>query len=327
MRSRRVPGAMTDEELFAVDSDKVETEVDEDYSNLLTVEEKEQLENVLKADHVDDGDEFSDGAGRLDHGLQNASYDYLTEEYDDGFTEDDTETSLRQTPLQNGHGELPCSSKEEKKGRWFAWGKKSLKRDGGKKLDGLKASEGPTDKVTEVPSTSNESLKKAKQNSGMPTEAQWKPVNRRRSVDGRRSVDSQLPSFENRVSLDRRPSSVDDLLSAKGKGKEHKLNHRNSSSNKELIKSKTRRSSVKPESSSESEYKKGLRPILWLTPDFPLKTDELLPLLDILANKVKAIRRLRELLTTKLPAGTFPVKVCSFRPSILLCLCTLLHCQ
>ncbi|KAL3365403.1 hypothetical protein AABB24_010511 [Solanum stoloniferum] len=63
------------------------------------------------------------------------------------------------------------------------------------------------------------------------------------------------------------------------------------------------------ESKSESEYKKGLRPILWLTPDFPLKTEELLPLLDILANKVKAIRRLRELLTTKLPPGTFSVKV------------------
>lgn len=62
----------------------------------------------------------------------------------------------------------------------------------------------------------------------------------------------------------------------------------------------------------ESEYKKGLRPVLWLTPDFPLKTDELVPLLDILANKVKAIRRLRELLTTKLPTGTFPVKVQSF---------------
>lgn len=63
------------------------------------------------------------------------------------------------------------------------------------------------------------------------------------------------------------------------------------------------------ESKNESEYKKGLRPVLWLTPDFPLKTDELLPLLDILANKVKAVRRLRELLTTKLPTGTFPVKV------------------
>lgn len=59
----------------------------------------------------------------------------------------------------------------------------------------------------------------------------------------------------------------------------------------------------------ENEYKKGLKPVLWLSPSFPLRTEELLPLLDILANKVKAIRRLRELLTTKLPMGTFPVKV------------------
>lgn len=63
------------------------------------------------------------------------------------------------------------------------------------------------------------------------------------------------------------------------------------------------------EAKHESEYKKGLRPVLWLTPDFPLKMEELLPLLDILANKVKAIRRLRELLTTKLPQGMFPVKI------------------
>ncbi|CAL9154062.1 unnamed protein product [Musa hybrid cultivar] len=65
----------------------------------------------------------------------------------------------------------------------------------------------------------------------------------------------------------------------------------------------------RPATSKESEYRKGLRPILWLSPDFPLQTEELLPLLDILANKVKAIRRLRDLLTTKLPPGTFPVKV------------------
>ncbi|KAF9606214.1 hypothetical protein IFM89_023669 [Coptis chinensis] len=63
------------------------------------------------------------------------------------------------------------------------------------------------------------------------------------------------------------------------------------------------------ESHCESEYKKGLRPILWLSPNFPLQIEELLPLLDFLANKVKAIRRLRELLTTNLPPGTFPVKV------------------
>ncbi|KAK4743941.1 hypothetical protein SAY87_010253 [Trapa incisa] len=59
----------------------------------------------------------------------------------------------------------------------------------------------------------------------------------------------------------------------------------------------------------ESEYKKGLRPTLWLSPHFLLQSEELLPLLDILASKVKAVRRLRELLTTKLPMGTFLVKV------------------
>ncbi|KAF3452360.1 hypothetical protein FNV43_RR02793 [Rhamnella rubrinervis] len=72
---------------------------------------------------------------------------------------------------------------------------------------------------------------------------------------------------------------------------------------------KKKKKGATSESKHESEYKKGLRPVLWLTPDFPLKTDELLPLLDILVNKVKAVRRLRELLTTKLPHGTFPVKV------------------
>lgn len=72
---------------------------------------------------------------------------------------------------------------------------------------------------------------------------------------------------------------------------------------------KKKKKGITSETKNESEYKKGLRPVLWLTPDFPLKTDELLPLLDILANKVKAVRRLRELLTTKLPHGTFPVKV------------------
>ncbi|XP_068669122.1 uncharacterized protein [Aristolochia californica] len=59
----------------------------------------------------------------------------------------------------------------------------------------------------------------------------------------------------------------------------------------------------------ENEYVKSLRPSVWLTEQFPLKIEELLPLLDILANKVKAVRRLRELLTTKFPPGTFPVKV------------------
>ena len=54
---------------------------------------------------------------------------------------------------------------------------------------------------------------------------------------------------------------------------------------------------------------KTLRPTVWLTEDFPLSVDEFLPLLDILATRVRAVRRLRELLTTKFPSGTFPVKV------------------
>lgn len=64
-----------------------------------------------------------------------------------------------------------------------------------------------------------------------------------------------------------------------------------------------------PPQTKEKEYIRSLRPSVWLTDQFPLKTEELLPLLDILANKVKAVRRLRELLTTKFPPGTFPVKV------------------
>lgn len=64
-----------------------------------------------------------------------------------------------------------------------------------------------------------------------------------------------------------------------------------------------------PEKVKEKEYVRSLKPSVWLTEQFPLKIEELLPLLDILANKVKAVRRMRELLTTKFPAGTFPVKV------------------
>ncbi|CAL5404062.1 unnamed protein product [Camellia sinensis] len=90
--------------------------------------------------------------------------------------------------------------------------------------------------------------------------------------------------------------------------------------NKDKSSKKKKKKGTTSESKSESEYKKGLRPVLWLTSDFPLKTEELLPLLDILANKVKAVRRLRDLLTTKLPHGTFPVKrhISLYDPSLLM---------
>ncbi|MBA0778368.1 hypothetical protein Gotri_006238, partial [Gossypium trilobum] len=71
----------------------------------------------------------------------------------------------------------------------------------------------------------------------------------------------------------------------------------------------TAKTVVPPPQTKEKEYVRSLRPSVWLTEQFPLKTEELLPLLDILANKVKAVRRMRELLTTKFPPGTFPVKI------------------
>ncbi|CAM6019758.1 unnamed protein product [Sphagnum balticum] len=256
VRSRRVPGAMTDEELFAAESERQEVEAEEDYSNLLTAEEKKQLDSVLKSDTVDNGDEGLDGVGQPEQGIQNGSYDNWTEEYDYGFPDDDSD--LRQMPSQNGSREPPGFTKEEKKGRWFGWGRKSLTHNNAKKQV-VESNELLSDKGSEASSSSTKG-KKAKEIKG-----------------------NNLQNNSN--------------------------SSHNNSSHKELLKSKAHRSMVRPEATSESEYKKGLRPILWLTQDFPLKTEELLPLLDILANKVKAVRRLRELLTTKLPSGTFPVKV------------------
>lgn len=109
------------------------------------------------------------------------------------------------------------------------------------------------------------------------------------------------PEGSNERSSDQQKSQPESLKEGHGE--------KNSKKGKDQNLKKKKKKGASNDSKSESEFKRGVRPVLWLTQDFPLKTDELLPLLDILANKVKAIRRLRELLTTKLPQGTFPVKV------------------
>ncbi|VFQ99367.1 unnamed protein product [Cuscuta campestris] len=202
VKSRRVPGAMTDEELFATnDEDKIGNgEYDDE--DVLTAEERVQLDSALRG-NPDGEDE---------------------EERDDDASLESSES--------NG------VVKEKK--TWFGWNKKSSK---------------------------------------LPLEEGKQAAN-----------ESRRSSSE---------FSKDDL----GEGRNGK--EKSSSMKKKMKKQKKKTSEAK----NESEYKKGLRPVLWLTPDFPLKTEELLPLLDILANKVKAVRRLRELLTTKLPSGTFPVKI------------------
>lgn len=95
------------------------------------------------------------------------------------------------------------------------------------------------------------------------------------------------------------------------KEKDHHHNHHKAKTTKmpsTNSASTSSNASVKEEN-GDTEYKRGMIPVLWLSQNFPLKIEEFLPLLDILAEKVKAVRRVRELLTTKLPKDTFPVKV------------------
>ncbi|KAE8653602.1 ankyrin repeat domain-containing protein 13B isoform X2 [Cucumis sativus] len=227
VKSRRVPGAMTDEELFAADDEDRVARVGErdEYDDILTVEERKQLDSALHMENSDTHLEYEEQGVIVSQ--ENASIGSC-----DSFE-------------SNG------VAKEKKS--WFSWNKKTARSNSDEpddskvlKKSAKSAPEGSDHKVVEPPNSSDLSFEDTRDNT------------------------------------------------KKGKDKSSK---------------KKKKKGATSESKGESEYKKSLRPVLWLTQDFPLKTDELLPLLDILANKVKAIRRLRELLTTKLPPGTFPVKV------------------
>lgn len=240
VKSRRVPGAMTDEEFFSSCNEN-DTE-SEDYEDILTEEERKQLETALKMESpvaIEDG--FSDGFSGHRHSC----------------------FEQREVPIEDISSCSNGDIKIEKKGWLGNWGKRShyQKQDEQKKIVPPRSSLCVDEKVSSFPHDS-------------PSRLENRP--------GRHSVEA---------------SGVGEDL-RKGRDKDSKR-PASSSENGYLRK----------ESSRESEYKKGLRPVLWLSPSFPLQSEELLPLLDILANKVKAIRRLRDLLTTKLPPGTFPVKV------------------
>jgi hypothetical protein len=229
VKSRRVPGAMTDEELFSVDDEErmANGENNDEYGDLMTAEERMQLDSALRMGN-------SDG---------------ICEDEEHGVVEYPENGSL------GSHENCESNGVVKEKKSWFGWNKKNSKNHG----DDLEDSKILKKFSKLAPEGSNQ-----------------KPIDHQKSL-------SEFPKEEDMGD------------GKKGKDKSSK---------------KKKKKGVTSESNKhESEYKKGLRPVLWLTPDFPLKTDELLPLLDILANKVKAVRRLRELLTTKLPLGTFPVKV------------------
>jgi len=229
IKSRRVPGAMTDDELFS-SSNENETE-SEELNDILTEEERRQLEVALKLD----SSELSNENGDVIIAHRHSCYE------------------PRDIPIEDVGGSRNGENKQDKKGWFGGWRKRDTKNEGQKRMAPPRASLCVEENVSDLLGDS-------------PSQSQNRP--------GRHSI--EIVSGR-----DAKPSSS-----------------MNSDSG-----------SRRKEGSRENEYKKGLRPVLWLCPNFPLRTEELLPLLDILANKVKAVRRLRDLLTTKLPLGTFPVKV------------------
>ncbi|CAN0875559.1 Ankyrin repeat domain-containing protein 13B [Linum grandiflorum] len=233
IKSRKVPGAMSDDDFFS-SSNENETESDQELNNVLTEEERKQLELALTLDSSENGD------GMVAH--RHSCYEHRD----------------RDVPIEDGDGFRNGETKQEKKGWFGGWRKRDhQKGEGHKKIVPPRSSLCVEEKVSDLLGDS-------------PIAGQPRPA--RHSVE-------VIVRDEHR------------------KGRESKSCTSTSADHR------------RKEVGRENEYKKGLRPTLWLSPNFPLKTDEILPLLDILASKVKAIRRLRDLLTTKLPLGTFPVKV------------------
>ncbi|KAI4346164.1 hypothetical protein L6164_013237 [Bauhinia variegata] len=235
IKSRRVPGAMSDDEFFS-SSNENETE-SEELNEILTEDERRQLEDALKLNSSELNNQNYEGTV----GHRHSCYEH------------------RDIPIEDADGCRNFENKQEKKGWFGGWRKKDSKQEAEKKIAPPRSSLCIEEKVSDLLGDS-------------PPRNQIKP--------GRHSVEIVVRGDEHRRKKEAKVPSVNSDSRSRHK-----------------------------DASRENEYKKGLRPILWLSPNFPLKIEELLPLLDIVANKVKAIRRLRELLTTKLPTGTFPVKV------------------
>ncbi|XP_073102861.1 uncharacterized protein [Elaeis guineensis] len=239
VKSRRVPGVAPDDEEAVVSfCNDNETEND-DSADILTAEERKQLEIALKMESPD----------MIDEGVSNDFVGHRHSCYEPREIPDEDASTWG-----DGRG-------KQDKNRWLGnWGKKGdhdHKQDLQQKMAPPRSSLCVDEKVSDLLGDS---------------------PSRTRSRPGRHSIEIAC--------------SREDLKEARVRD--------------------LKKSTGNPENGNrrrESEFKRALRPVLWLSHDFPLRTEEFLPLLDILANKVKAIRRLRELLTTKLPSGTFPVKV------------------
>lgn len=253
IKSRRVPGALSDDEFFSSCQEN-ETESD-GLDGILTEDERKQLEAALKLESLD----LSRDGGDEIVSQRHSCYEH------------------RDIPIEDLNGFRNGNNKGEKKG-WF---------DGWRKKDS---------------STKHDSQRKnALSRNSVSVDEKIVPPRSSLTFDDKVSdLFKDSSSSKNHIKPGRHSMEI-----AAPRGSELQLHRGTDTKKTSSSESGNRRKDV----IRENEYKKGLRPVLWLSPNFPLQVEELLPLLDILANKVKAIRRLRELLTTKLPMGTFPVKV------------------
>lgn len=238
-RSRKVPGAMSDEELFNLrpeDEDAGSARGDDDYADVLTEEERKQLKKAMENTSAIDLD------------------------VEGSVNEAGEEKSGRPLTPKDGHDREGAGSLTQESGR---------SNEGASQLGAASTSE-------------SEGLVSGE-----------KPARKGWFGWGKKEHASSEPLSENATDSDTR-SGADSIQSPMHSKRGSK--HRGGDERKEEI-------------GSEMEFSKGLKPTLWLTDGFPLRVEELLPLLDLLSPRVKAVRRLRELLTVKMPRGTFPVKV------------------
>lgn len=266
VRSRRVPGAMTDEEMLAAESE-VQADQEDDYDGLLTEDEKRQLENVLSMETLE-LDESDRSSKPMQIGISDIGRNHIDKDKDlDNMVA--TASKHKQTGLTES-----ASSSPDQKRSWFGWGRKVSKQ--------------------EVDSTNG-------------SNSRWGGNGESEKMHGR-AASSRFVRYNANHTAESSSSAFGNKENDGPTDEAHDNDQDRAARRVNILKDK-RNQTTSSNGNLESEYKRGLRPVLWLTPEFPLKTEELLPLLDILADKVKAVRRLRELLTTKLPLGMFPVKV------------------
>jgi hypothetical protein len=265
-RSRKVPGAMSDEELFNLkpdDEDASSTRADDDYSDVLTEEERKQLKAAME--------KASEGFSEDDHGVNGAA----GEEAEGPLTPEESE---REHSVKGGAGVDVAGSLTPGGAR-------------GALTPGEVGGQRETRAAGAVTTSGYEQLLSEEETRG------GEKKTARKSWFGWGKKHQELSSDLDPDAPERNGAeSVQSPMHSKRAGKSRGIEGEEE----------------KKESGSEMEFSKGLKPTLWLTGDFPLKVEELLPLLDLLSPRVKAVRRLRELLTVKMPRGSFPVKVRCF---------------